>query len=460
MFNNMEYSFSKLYKRNTITLVTLVITEFLLLISLLAIRFVNLNISLFYFVISLNILLLIIILFFLLKILKSTLTTINKFNKLILLIENLNKNIPFTEILKYIFNSFSEFIPYTHIGVALVDDNKKIIRAAYGISSDYHKNLPAKLIGYQTSIKTTSLGEIIRTGKYRVINDLEDYLKGKKINEYNKILLQEGIRSSITFPLKNNDDVIGIIFFSSNTKNIYTKTHIDFLNTLANSITLSIEEDILMDDMIISSVLSLAKLTEERDPETGDHIERMKKYCIFLAELLSKNEKYRDIVNFQYIKNIERFSPLHDIGKVAISDDILLKPGKLTKEEFEVMKTHASYGAKTLSMSEEVLNKRGRSVFSMGIEITGSHHEKWNGSGYPNGLRGDAIPLSARIVAIADVFDALTSKRPYKEPFSFDESINIITKESGVHFDPDIVKVFIDNKESLKELYLKLNVES
>lgn len=114
--------------------------------------------------------------------------------KLILLIENLSKNVPFKDILKYIFNSFSDFIPYTHIGVALIDENKKIIRASYGISNNHHKNLARKLTGYQTAIDTTSLGKIIETGEFRVISDLEEYLKGKTINEYNKILLEEGIR--------------------------------------------------------------------------------------------------------------------------------------------------------------------------------------------------------------------------------------------------------------------------
>lgn len=377
----------------------------------------------------------------------------NKLNSLILLVENLSRNIPFKHILNYIFDSFIEYIPYTYIGIALIGDNGKSIKASYGITGKHHQSLAKRLLGFKVGINGTSLGRIIETGKERIINDLEEYVKGKPIKEYNRILLEEGIKSSITFPLKNDKEVVGIIFFSSNTKNVYKKEHIRFLKTLANSIMLSLEEDILIDDLIISSTLALAMLTEERDPETGDHLNRMKTYSKVIAELLSYEKRYKDIIDTEYINNIERFSPLHDIGKVAIRDDILLKPGKLSEEEFEIMKTHAVYGAKVLKMADENLKKKGRSIFKLGIEIAEGHHEKWDGSGYPYGKKGEDIPLSARIVAVADVFDALTSKRPYKRAFSLEESIQIIEEGSGKHFDPNIVNVFIENIQIITEIY-------
>lgn len=377
----------------------------------------------------------------------------NKLNSLILLIENLSRNVPFKYILNYIFDSFIEYIPYTYIGIALIDDNGKSIKASYGISGKYHKNLPERLLGFKVHINGTSLGKIIETGEERIINDLEEYVKGKPLKEYNRILLEEGIKSSITFPLKNDKEVVGIIFFSSNAKNVYKKEHISFLKTLANSIMLSLEEDILIDDLIISSTLALAMLTEERDPETGDHLNRMKTYSKVIAELLSRENEFKDIIDIEYINNIEKFSPLHDIGKVAIRDDILLKPGKLSQEEFEIMKTHAVYGAKVLKMADENLKKKGRSIFNLGIEIAEGHHEKWDGSGYPYGKNGEEIPLSARIVAVADVFDALTSKRPYKRAFTFEESIEIIIDGSGKQFDPNIVNVFVENIQMIKDIY-------
>ncbi|MDW8801912.1 HD domain-containing protein [Clostridium sp. A1-XYC3] len=379
----------------------------------------------------------------------------NKFNSIILLIENLGRNIPFKDILNYIFDSFIEYIPYTYIGIALIKDDGKSIQASYGVSGKNHENLPKRLLGFKTSIERTSLGKIIEYGKERIINDLEMYVSNSEVTEYNRILLEEGIRSSITLPLKNDKEVVGIIFFSSNIKNVYKKEHVKFLKTLANSIMLSLEEDIIIDDMIISSTLALATLTEERDSDTGDHLNRMKSYSRIIAQLLSKDKKYAEIIDMQYIDNIERFSPLHDIGKVAIKDDILLKPSKLTEDEFETMKTHTIYGGKVLRRAEENLKKSGRNIFKIGIEIAEGHHEKWDGSGYPYGRRGEDIPLSARIVAIADVFDALTSNRPYKKAFTFEESTKIIYEGSGKHFDPYIINVFLNNIDVIKSEYNK-----
>ncbi|MDI6617253.1 MAG: HD domain-containing phosphohydrolase [Clostridiales bacterium] len=377
----------------------------------------------------------------------------DKFNSLISLIENINMNKPFKDILDYIYDSFSAYIPYTYIGIALIEDDGETIKASFGASGKNHKNLPKRLLGYKTNIYDTSLIKIVQTGKERIINDLEDYTKGKSIKEYNKILLEEGIRSSITFPLKNNKKVIGIIFFSSNRKNIYKKEHIDFLKIIANSIALGLEKTIFIDDMIIGSVQALAKLAEQRDRNTGEHLKRISVYSRLLAKLLSKNKKYSDIINIDYIDNIERFSTLHDIGKVGIRDDILLKAGRLTPEEFSIMQAHTIYGSWVLKTAEKKVQKNGRSIFSMGIEIAEGHHEKWDGSGYPYGKAGEDIPLSARIVAVADVFDALTSKRSYKDAFSYEYSRNIIISESGKSFDPDIAGLFIEYDDEIRKVY-------
>jgi response regulator RpfG family c-di-GMP phosphodiesterase len=384
----------------------------------------------------------------------------DQLNSLVLLMENINQNIPFKDTLNYIFDTFSKYIPYTYIGVALIEDNGKSIRASYAVSGEHHEDLPKKLLGGKMMLNETSLISIVESGKVRIINDLEEYVKGKPLKDYNKVLLEGGIRSSITFPLKNNNEVIGIIFFSSKDKNVYNKMHIRFLKTLANSIVLSLEKDILNQDMVISSTLALAKLTEERDLDTGEHLYRMKTYSRMITEFLAKEEKYKDIIDIDYIKDVERFSPLHDIGKVAIKDEILLKPGKLTFEEFEIMKTHATYGAKVLKMADDNLKKKGRSIFKIAIEIAEGHHEKWDGSGYPYGRKGEEIPLSARIVALADVFDALTSKRPYKRPFTLEETLNIIEEGKGKHFDPFIIEVFIKNLDYIKAKYAEFTKDN
>jgi HD-GYP domain-containing protein (c-di-GMP phosphodiesterase class II) len=381
----------------------------------------------------------------------------HKLRSLILLIENLSKNERFSKILQYIYDSFMEYIPYTYIGVALIEDDGQTIRASYAAAGEFNNKLPKKLLGYKTNIDRTSLGKVIESGEPRVINDLEKYVKGKDTKDYNTVLLEESIRASITFPLTNNNGPVGIIFFSSDKKNVYKDEHVSFLKILANSIMLSLEEDILIEDMIVGSTLALATLTEERDNETGEHLKRMKKYSMLIAELLSKKEKYENIIDTNFVKDIERFSPLHDIGKVAIRDEILLKPAKLTKEEFDIMKTHTIYGGKVLRLADENVKKIGHSIFKMGIEIAEGHHERWDGAGYPYGKKNEEIPLSARIVALADVLDALTSKRPYKKAFSFEESLNMIYEERGTHFDPYIVDILKENTVIFEEYYKRFH---
>ncbi|ADU26850.1 HD-GYP domain-containing protein [Ethanoligenens harbinense] len=366
------------------------------------------------------------------------------------LLEGLNRNVSFKETLDYIFNTFRAYIPYTHIGVALLDG--KVIRGTYVATSPEHAGLAQKLRGYATDIRTTSLYQVIQSGQVRVINDLEAYLEGKPLRPYNRFLLEAGVRSSITFPLMQNEVPIGLVFFSSIQKNVYTAPHVQFLQILAGSLMFALERGILLENMVLTSTLSLAALTEERDVETGEHLLRIKRYSRLLAELLYQNKRFQTILDFKFIGDIERFSPLHDIGKVAIRDEILLKPGKLTPEEYRIMQTHTVYGAKVLRMADAKLKNWGRSMYRMGIEIAESHHEKWDGSGYPYGLNGEKIPLSARIVAVCDVFDALMSPRVYKRAYSFDETFEIMRKESAQHFDPVIFELFDKNKEAFRNL--------
>lgn len=196
-------------------------------------------------------------------------------------------------------------------------------------------------------------------------------------------------------------------------------------------------------------VFALARLAEIRDKETGDHLERIRQYSKMLSEKLSQSIKYKNSINPNFIKNIYDTSPLHDIGKVGIPDHILLKEGKLTNEEFDIMKTHTILGKTTL---EEVSKSANRGFLKMAIEIAGSHHEKWDGSGYPLGLKGLEIPLSARIVALADVYDALRSKRSYKSEMPHEKACTIIVSESGTHFDPDVVFAFMEIENRFKEI--------
>lgn len=203
-----------------------------------------------------------------------------------------------------------------------------------------------------------------------------------------------------------------------------------------------------------ATILALAKLAEHRDNETGRHLERVSTYCRMLAETLRARGQFTDQITDEFIDNLERSAPLHDIGKVGISDSILLKPGKLDASEWEIMKTHTVIGAETLRPLVEKSSKH--SYLRMGLEIAWCHHEKWNGSGYPRGLSGRSIPLAARILSLADCYDALTSRRPYKEPWSHPEAIAYIEGEQGQHFDPEVVRAFLERESDFDEVHTRL----
>lgn len=196
------------------------------------------------------------------------------------------------------------------------------------------------------------------------------------------------------------------------------------------------------------TIFALSKLAESRDPETGEHLERLREYCKALCRALLEQGDYVEVLTEDFIENLAAASPLHDIGKVGIPDSVLLKPGRLTSEEFDIMKTHAQIGADTLMAATQECGNNP--LLEMGIEIAQFHHEKWDGNGYPVGLRGEAIPLSARILALGDVYDALTSKRVYKEAFSHEKSRAIILEGSGSHFDPKVVDAFLAAEEQFR----------
>ena len=190
------------------------------------------------------------------------------------------------------------------------------------------------------------------------------------------------------------------------------------------------------------TILTMASLAETRDNETGNHIIRTQRYVKLLAGQLQNHPRFVAFLDTAMIDLLYKSAPLHDIGKVGIPDSILLKPGKLTPEEFEIMKTHTTLGRVAIESAEKRLGKHVPFLLCA-KEIAYSHQEKWDGSGYPEGLAGDAIPISARLMAIADVYDALISRRVYKPAFSHEAAMKIIEEGRGRHFDPDIVDAFV-----------------
>lgn len=201
------------------------------------------------------------------------------------------------------------------------------------------------------------------------------------------------------------------------------------------------------------TIESLATLAEYRDPETGGHIRRTMNYVRLMAEHLRSLPKYKEFLTERNITLLYQSAPLHDIGKVGVPDHILLKPGKLTDDEFTEMKRHPVYGRDTILKSTKTLGSTSFLQFAM--EIAHTHHEKWDGSGYPQGLKGEDIPLSGRLMAIADVYDALISKRVYKPPFPHSKAVAIIQKDRATHFDPELVDVFMELNEDFRQIAIK-----
>jgi len=318
--------------------------------------------------------------------------------------------------------------------------------------------------GLSYTIEDSFLAESYNTQKETNISDIESYLKNNPSSESAKILQSEGMKSTLVFPLIVNNMIRGFLFFSSKNIDSFNDDHITFLKSIVGQIALSIQRGELIFEIeqnaknlehlvelrtrqVVktqkTTIFALSRLAETRDPETGDHLERMRLYSVLLSQLFKYIGNHSEITN-QFIRDLYDSSILHDIGKVGIPDGILLKDGFLSEKEFEIMKTHTVVGYQALRSASRDLGDD--SFLNMAMDVILYHHERWDGDGYPHGLKEMEIPLAARIVAIADVYDALTSKRPYKEAFSHKKAIEIMVSES-FRFDPELFKLFIDNEE-------------
>jgi response regulator RpfG family c-di-GMP phosphodiesterase len=256
--------------------------------------------------------------------------------------------------------------------------------------------------------------------------------------------LNEGIQASTSF-------FVGVIFFFGT---ISAMLGILLQSDMLASVKSRQNEVININQRLIETekvtIFALAYQAELRDLETGKHLERTARYVELLAGNLSRIPKYSSYLSHTYISDLVKSAPLHDIGKVAIPDSILKKPGKLTPEEFEIIKKHCEYGMRVLKIADEKLSFQ--SFLKIAIQMVASHHERWDGKGYPSGLRSESIPLSGRIMALADVYDALRSQRCYKKAFSHEETCEIILKERATQFDPDLVDVFGNIEKNFHEI--------
>jgi len=272
------------------------------------------------------------------------------------------------------------------------------------------------------------------------------FLTAKTAEDDEKLGLDLGAADYITKPISP------AIVLARIRTHLTLKASADFLRDqnafLIREVTLRTREITAIEDV---TIMAMASLAETRDVDTGNHIRRTQRYVRALARQLSNHPRFAQFLDNHNIGLLFKSAPLHDIGKVGIPDRILLKPGKLTPEEFEIMKTHTTLGRDAIEHAEQMLGSEV-AFLKIAKEIAYSHQEKWDGSGYPQGLKGDQIPISARLMALADVYDALISRRIYKEPISHEASVNIIAMTGGKHFDPDVVEAFLAIQVTFKAI--------
>lgn len=363
-------------------------------------------------------------------------------------LEGLNARISLREKLISAHNSVSEIFPFiARIAITIYDPETNILKTYLHSSGDDHP-----LDNYQALLDDApSLIAILKEGLPRVINNMLTFEEGP--HEHTKRIGRQGYAASYTLPMFNDGRFFGFIFFNANEKDVFTESVLRQIDIYSHMISLLVINELTTINTLTAAVKTTGRITHIRDPETGCHLDRMSRYSRLIATALAEKHDLDDA----YIEHIFMFSPLHDIGKIGIPDNILLKPGKLDNDERFVMKTHALKGRE---MIDDLLQNFGfADVGYMDVlrNIAESHHEAINGSGYPSGIKGKDIPLEARIVAVADVFDALTSKRPYKEAWNNDKAIQTLKKLVGEKLDEDCVNALIENMDEVVKIQKQFN---
>lgn len=358
-------------------------------------------------------------------------------------LEKLNDRMPLREKLISAHNSVCNSFPFiVRIAIALYDPETNILKTYLHSSGD-----DSPLDNYQSSLDNApSLKAILKEGLPRVVNNMLTFEEGQK--EHTKRIGRQGYAASYTLPMFNNGTFFGFIFFNANEPDVFTENVLRQIDIYGHMISLMVINEITSIHTLTAAVKTTGSITHIRDPETGSHLDRMSRYSRLIATALA--DKYD--LNDTYIEHIFMFSPLHDIGKIGIPDNILLKPGKLDGDEKIVMRTHARIGRE---MIDELLKNFGlENIEYLDVlrNIAEFHHEAVNGSGYPSGRKGSKIPLEARIIAVADVFDALTSQRPYKEAWDNKTAIQTLKELVGESLDQDCVNALINNIDEVEKI--------
>ncbi len=376
----------------------------------------------------------------------------------------LNRGKKTEEIFTMLRNSLKSIIPFSRLSLAMIDDETRSLVTRLADTVDGSAASTKSM-----SIENTFLEDVSTRKDVLIINDIKSFTEQSKDTVIMNLYKENNTGSIMVLPVIINNVTRGFLFFNSDVPGIFNDDHILFMKSVSGQISFSIQRGELLEQLELytknleqlvkvrtheilktqkTTIFALSKLTELRDPETGEHLERIRNFSVLIAQILKYSGYEMDITN-QYLRDLYDSSILHDIGKVGIPDSILLKPGPLTPEEFEIIKTHTTIGYNALKTASKDLGEN--SFLKMAMEITLYHHEMWVGGGYPVGLKGKEIPLAARIVTIADMYDALTSDRPYKKAFTHQKSIEIM-KEESYKFDPMLFKIFLDNESEIDRI--------
>lgn len=363
----------------------------------------------------------------------------------------LDEALPLQERLVAAHKSLQEMFPFiSRIAIAIYDPETDTLSTYMHSSGD--KN---PLDHYQASMsEAPSLKNILDQKLPRVINNAVTYDDDSA--EHTRRIGRAGYAASYTLPIFNEGVFIGFIFFNSDKRDVFDERVLRQMDPYAHLISLMIINELSSIKTLAAAISTTGRITHVRDPETGSHLDRMSRYSRLIARGLAKKFDLSD----NYIEHIFMFAPLHDIGKIGIPDSILLKPDKLNDAEMAIMKQHSKVGEGIINDLIESFGLQNFEHTEMLRNITAYHHEAIDGSGYPHGLRGESIPLEARIVAVADVFDALTSSRPYKDAWTNEHAVETLMSMAGKRLDADCVMALLTQMGEVLEIQKQFSEDS
>ncbi len=358
-------------------------------------------------------------------------------------LREIHQNVVLAEKIDSIYATIKENFPFiSRISAALYDAKTDMLKTFVHSGDEMHP-----LSNYEARLsEAASLVEMLEKGKPRVINDLSLFAEGR--HEHTRRIAQEGHVSSYTLPMYVRGAFFGFVFFNSRERAPFTESILNRLDPFGHLVALTVISELSVIQTLLATVKTARDMAHFRDDETGAHQDRMSRYARLIARKLAGKYGFSD----EYIENVFIFAPLHDIGKIGVPDQILLKPGRLSHEEYARMKSHTTKGREIVDRMIENFDLDGLGHVDILRNIAEFHHESMDGSGYPEGRRAGDIPIEARIVAVADIFDALTSRRPYKAPWSNDEAFSMLGQLSGVKLDPDCVSVFVESRAEVEAI--------